>query len=95
MANVRTGSDWTTEESYWRDNYKTRPYVESNRDYDYYRPGYRFGYDSAGRYEGKNWNDVESDLEREWDGYEHRGQTTWQQVKSAVRDAWDRVTGNR
>jgi hypothetical protein len=95
MADLRTRSDWTTEESYWRDNYKGRPYVESGRDYDYYRPAYRFGYESAGRYEGRDWTDVEADLQREWDRYEHRGQSTWQQIKSAVRDAWDRVTGNR
>jgi len=39
------------------------------------------------------WNDVERDLERDWSSYSYRGKSTWQQVKDAVRDAWDRVTG--
>ena len=29
----------TIEEAYWRDTYVERPYVETGRHYDYYRPG--------------------------------------------------------
>ena len=39
--------------------------------------------------------EVETDLQRDSNRYEHRGQSTWEQIKSAVRDAWDRVTGSR
>jgi hypothetical protein len=86
--------DWKDEDVYWRENYKTRPYAGSY-DYTYYQPGYRYGYESAQRYSGRQWQDVESDLERGWDKWEHRGQSTWESVKMAVRDAWDRVTGHR
>ncbi len=55
--------------------------------------GYRDGFDAAHRHPRKAWNDVETDLQRDWDRYEHRGQSTWEQVKGAVRDAWDRMTG--
>jgi hypothetical protein len=95
MANVGTPTDWKTEDAYWRQNYARRPYVEAGRGYDYYSPAYRFGFDASERYRGKAWNDVEPDLEREWDRYEFRGQSTWAQIKNAVRDAWDRVVGNR
>ena len=88
--------DWANEESYWRTNYRNRPYASTgNNDFDYYRPGYRYGYEAAHRYQGRNWDDVESDLSRNWNSYEHRGTSTWEQMKAAVRDAWDRVTGNR
>lgn len=83
---------WDDEDSYWRQNYATRPYA-AGADYDTLGPGYRYGYESANRYRGRAWNDVESDLERDWSTYEYRGKSTWQQVKDAVRDAWDRVTG--
>jgi hypothetical protein len=87
---------WDDEDVYWRSNYSTRPYATSGaRDYDYYRPGYRYGYEAANRYSGRNWEDIESDLSRDWDRYEGRGTSTWEQMKAAVRDAWDRVTGNR
>ena len=83
---------WDDEDIYWRENYAARPYA-SGSTYDTLRPGYRYGYESAQRYRGRNWADVERDLEREWDTYPNRGTGTWQQMKNAVRDAWDRVTG--
>jgi hypothetical protein len=43
MNRDATGArDWSSEESYWRSNYATRPYVSSDRGFDYYGPGYRF-----------------------------------------------------
>jgi hypothetical protein len=85
--------DWGTEEQYWRNSFTTRPYVNADRGFDFYKPGYRYGYESATRYRGRNWNDVEGDLRTGWDKYEHRGQGAWENVKDAVRDAWNRVTG--
>ncbi len=93
--NQNTKFNWNDEDTYWRSNFKTRPYASSgSHDYNFYQPGYRYGAESANRYQGKNWSDVESDLSRGWNQYEHRGQSTWEQVKDAVRDAWDRVTGH-
>ena len=94
MADYNDRLNWDEEDLYWKSNYSTRPYA-SGSSYDTYRPGYRYGYESAYRHQGKNWNDVESDLSRSWNSYEHRGSSTWEQVKDAVRDAWDRVTGRR
>jgi len=85
-------SDWSTEDQYWRNTWNSRPYVSADRSYDFYQPGYRYGFESANRYRGRDWNDVESDLRSGWDRYEHRGQSTWENVKDAVRDAWNRVT---
>lgn len=84
--------DWTPEEAYWRANWSGRPYVSADRNFDYYRPGYRFGFESANRYRGRAWNDVENDLRSDWDRWEHRGESAWENVKDAVRDAWNRVT---
>ena len=78
---------------YWRMSYRTRPYAGSN-DYSYYQPGYRYGYEAANN-NGREWSDVEPELQRNWDKFEHRGQSTWEHMKAAVRDAWDRVTGHR
>jgi len=84
--------DWNNEETYWRDNWNTRPYVTADRGFDYYRPGYRYGFEAANRYKGRQWNDIEPDLRRDWDRYEHRSTSTWEHVKEAARDAWNRVT---
>jgi hypothetical protein len=86
-------TDWTTEDKYWRSNFASRPYASTDRGYEYYQPGYRYGFESASRYWGRQWNEVESDLRSGWDRYEHRARSTWENVKDAARDAWDRVTG--
>jgi hypothetical protein len=86
-------SDWVTEDNYWRTNFASRPYARADRGYEAFQPGYRYGFESAKRYPGRKWNEVESDLRSGWDRFEHRSQSTWENVKDAVRDAWDRVTG--
>ena len=83
---------WDEEDLYWRENYASRPYAGKS-SYETFRPGYRYGYESAQRFRGRQWGDVEKDLERDWGTYAHRGTSTWQQIKDAARDAWDRVTG--
>jgi len=95
MAEYNNWPSWEDEDSYWRTNYRTRPYASTTNDYDYYRPAYQYGYENASRYRDRNWKDVEKDLSRSWTSYAHRGESTWEQMKDAVRDAWDRVTGHR
>lgn len=92
MAQTTTPADWTTETGYWRNTYKTRPYFDAKRDYDYYEPAYRYGFESADRYRGRSWNDVQADLERGWENYKLRGKLAWNEIKDAVRDSWDRAT---
>ncbi|HET9228431.1 MAG TPA: hypothetical protein VFR31_17275, partial [Thermoanaerobaculia bacterium] len=81
---------WSNEDTYWRNNFSTRPYA-SGRTYDDLSPAYRYGYDSANQYRGRSWNEVENDLERGWDRAKGATRSTWQEVKDAVRDAWHRV----
>jgi hypothetical protein len=96
MADTNPRTAWNDEDTYWRENYRRRPYASSaGREYDFYQPGYRYGYEAANRYTNRTWNDVEADLSKDWNSYQHRGSSTWEQIKDAVRDAWDRVTGNR
>jgi hypothetical protein len=83
--------NWEPEETYWRDNWSTRGYASADRNFDYYRPAYRYGFDSAHRYADRHFNDVESDLRTGWNSYPNHGERAWDQIKDAVRDAWDRV----
>jgi hypothetical protein len=81
----------TVEDAYWRDNFRNRPYATADRGYDYYRPGYQYGWESYGRYRGRKYDDVESDLERGWDKFRGESRLTWNEAKGATRDAWHRV----
>src|SRR5690349_23382047 len=62
-----------------------------------FRPAYRYGFESAQHHVGRQWDEAEPDLRQGWDTYQHRGQTasTWEEIKAAVRDAWDRVVGTQ
>ena len=65
--------DWNTEERWWRDNFSSRPYARAGRDFDYYRGGYRYGFENAARHPNRSWDEVETELRSGWDKYEHRG----------------------
>lgn len=91
----RPTRDWNEEDRFWRENFSSRPYASENRNYEEFRPAYRFGTESAGRHRGRDWNEAEPELRRDWESYEHRGESrsTWEEIKHAAKDAWDRVTG--
>lgn len=89
---------WEVEDRYWAETYRTRPYaIGGDEFYERFRPAYRYGFESAQHHMGRDWDSAESDLRAGWDRYEHRGehQSAWEDVREAVKDAWDRVTGHR
>jgi hypothetical protein len=90
-------ASWETEDNYWHENFTSRPYALGPDYYERFRPGYRYGFESAQHNLGRSWDEAEPDLRRGWDSYQHRGASpsTWEEIKSAVRDAWDRVVGDR
>jgi hypothetical protein len=81
----------TAEDSYWRENYSTRPYVAPGSDYEDFRPAYQYGWESRSRYPGRKFDEVEGDLSQNWDRAKGKSSLTWERAKSATRDAWDRV----
>ena len=81
----------TDEDAYWRENYRTRQYVQPGADYDQYEPAYRHGYTAYTRYPGRNFDEVEADLRTDWDRSRGRSSLEWDRAKHASRDAWQRV----
>ena len=81
----------TAEDAYWEKHYSNRPYIESGTAYDEYRPAYRYGWESHGRFTGKKFEDVESDLKSGWDKAKAKSTLNWDKAREATRDAWDRI----
>ncbi len=85
------GSDGvsTTDDDYYRNHY-TNNYANSGRDYNYYDPHYRYGYGLASNptYAGRDWNMIESDVRRDWETRYRDNDSTWDDVKDAVRSGW-------
>jgi hypothetical protein len=83
--------DPTVEDRYWQENYPTRPYAEREVPYEEYQPAYRTGYEGYGRYSGKKYEEVEADLQREYEQSKGHSKVGWDKAKYATQDAWHRV----
>ena len=83
--------DPTAEDAYWRENYRNRSYVDKNVEFDAYRPAYRVGYEGYGRLRGRKYEDVESELQRDYERAAGRTGLGWDHARRAARDAWDRL----
>ncbi len=83
--------DPTVEDTYWRENYAKQSYVDRNASYESYQPAYRTGYEGYGRYQGKKFDEVEADLQRDYEKSKGNSNVTWDRAKNATRDAWHKV----
>lgn len=85
-------ADPVVEDTYWRDNYAGRPYVEAGSSFEEYGPAYRYGVDSHSRYPGRQFDDVEPELSRDWGTARGSSSLEWERAKHATRDAWHRLS---
>lgn len=68
-----------------------RDYVEKGSRFDHHGPAYGFGVDARGRYPGRDFDDVESEMSRDWASSRGASILNWEWARHAVRDAWNRV----
>lgn len=85
--------DPTVEDAHWSNSYASAPYVTKGAEYRMYQPAYRYGWESYGKYQGKKFDEVESDLAQDWEKNRGGSLLTWDHAKPATRDAWRRVEG--
>lgn len=72
----------------YRGHYQTT-YGRSGYQYEHYRPAYEYGWrlHQDDRYRDWDWNRLEPDARRDWEA-RYPG-TTWDEIKGAVRYAWE------
>ena len=92
---VAESIDPTRELTYWRENYKTRPYADKATAFDEYESAYGYGVSSYTKYPGRSFDDVDSDLSRDWNASRGKSTLAWDRARFAARDAWDRVSTHR
>ena len=83
--------DPTAEDAYWRSQYPNRPYHDTGTAYDDYAPAYRFGWESRARHQDSRFDEMEHDLQRNWEAVKGPSQLSWDRARHATRDAWDRI----
>jgi len=85
--------DPTVEDAYWKENYRSRKYVGNDEKWETYAPAYRAGYQGYSRNAGKRYEEVEADLQRDYERNAGPAALRWEKARPAARDAWDRVSG--
>jgi hypothetical protein len=80
------------DETYYRTHYESSPNRLADRSYEDVRPAYQLGH-LAGRnpeYQGRSFEEVETDLQRGWSSDVSSRHGDWQQVRPYARDAYER-----
>ncbi len=88
---VAQSIDRVGEETHWRMNYRSRPYVSRDASYDDYGPAYRYGVSSFDRNSELSFDLQEPDLSRGWNASRGDSKLAWDHAKLATRDAWERL----
>jgi uncharacterized protein YcfJ len=78
--------DPTLDDTYLRDNFKSRPYVKEGDTFDTYVPAYQYGGRAEATYGDKPYAEVEPEL---MTGWPHED-TPWEHASPAVRDGYER-----
>ena len=81
----------TAEEKFWRETYIREPYYVAGRNYEYYAPAFRAGWEGRVRYDGRTFEDAEPQLKAEYARAKAVLDRGWLDVRPAARAAWDRV----
>jgi uncharacterized protein YcfJ len=76
---------------YFESNYRNAPYYSAGRDWSDYEPAYKYGYDTYGQYRGQRFEDVEPQLERDWNSTKANSRLAWNEAKGAVKEGWHHI----
>lgn len=83
-----TGGEFGRFDADFRRHYETN-LSRSGGTYESFQPAYRYGYEYAGQYGGRNWSDVEMGARQRWES--QHPESKWEQIKDAVREGFERA----
>nr|WP_145552482.1 hypothetical protein [Variovorax boronicumulans] len=82
--------DPSAEEAYWRAHHAGLG--DGAGSYDDYGPAYRYGVSAYGRHPGRNFEELDEELARDWNRARGRSTLDWESARHASRDAWQRLS---
>lgn len=81
----------TEADTYWRKQFMNEPYYQANRNYEDYEPAYRLGHHARMHTDTRSFEEVEADLEREYNAMRHAASLDWSANRAAAHAAWLRA----
>lgn len=83
--------DWTDHEAHYLSAFRDAPYFSSGRNWMDYAPAYRYGYENYRRHDGRHFEDVEAQLQQEWETGRATSRLAWAEARGPIRDIWRRL----
>jgi hypothetical protein len=83
--------DPTTDDTWLRDNFASRPYVQKGDTFETYRPAYLYGAEAESRYGTDKFETIEGELESDWHNRTTDPVMRWKHVRDAVKDSYNRT----
>lgn len=78
------------DEAQYLATYRDAPYYSTGRHWRDYAPAYRYGHHARDAHPDERFEEVESQLAREWPRCRAESRLQWAEARGAVRDAWQR-----
>jgi hypothetical protein len=73
---------------HFQKEYKSSPNYISGSEWRDYEPAYKYSYDNYSQYRGRPFEEVEPELQRNWDTAKGESRLAWNDARGAVRDGW-------
>jgi hypothetical protein len=82
----------TDDDNYYRTHYESSPNRLADRGYEHVRPAYQLGHVESRNpdYANRNWNEVESDLQRGWNADASKQYGDWSTVRPYASEGFNR-----
>ena len=85
----------TAEEQFWRETFVREPYYVRGRNWGYYAPGFRAGWEGRVRHDGRSFADAEPALMAGYNASKTDLSPGWSEMRPAAKAAWERVDSLR
>ena len=88
------GGDLTpeAEAAYWRERHGKQPYAKAG-SYEQFEHAYKTGYNSYLKHSGKKFEDIESEVAKDYEQAKPGSALPWDTVRPAASSVWDRLGG--
>ena len=81
------------EEQYWREHHAQEEWAEKDSSYDQYASVYRTGYEAFFKYPDTPYEEIEPQIEREYQQSDSNRVVSWSRARPALKAAWRRASG--
>ena len=81
----------TAEEVYWREYYTREPFYVEDKNYEFYAPGFRTGWEGRALAGGRRFEDAEGELRAAYERLRTGDEPHWSVGRDAARAAWERI----